>query len=100
MRIFVLGNQDEIVGFSLAGVDTLEVSDEKDFIEKMDSLLSSDDVGIIAVVDRYFDTFQDNFSERVRKKAVPSVVFIPSIDGIHIKKDLKGFLAGVLGIRL
>jgi V/A-type H+-transporting ATPase subunit F len=99
MKIVVLGNQDEVIGFSLAGVDILEIQDDEDFVKKMSKVLSQDDIGIIVVVDRYFNIFQEKFSENIRKKAVPAVVFIPSIDGIYIKKDIKGFLAGVLGIR-
>ena len=97
MRIVVFGNEDEIVGFSLAGVDTVQV-DKKNFVQKFKEISDSEDIGIVVITDRFFDLFQENFYEKMRKKAVPAVIFIPSFDGIHMKKSLKEFVADVIGI--
>ncbi|WP_457625996.1 V-type ATP synthase subunit F [Persephonella sp.] len=100
MRIVVAGNTDEITGFSLAGVDTLLIESEEDFVEKIHKLMGSDDIGIIVITDRYFDLFDKHFSKELQKRAIPVVVFIPSIDGVHMKRNLKEFVAGVIGIRI
>ncbi len=99
MRIVVFGNEDETAGFSLAGVDTVEV-DQKSFVQKFQEIYEREDVGIIVITDRFFDLFQKNFYEKMRKKAVPAVIFIPSFDGIHMKKSLKEFVADVIGVRI
>ncbi|SNZ09165.1 V/A-type H+-transporting ATPase subunit F [Persephonella hydrogeniphila] len=100
MRIVVTGNKDEITGFSLAGVDTVLIENDEDFKEKIDGIIHSEDTGVLVITDRYFELFEKHFSQKIKKKAIPAVIFIPSIDGIHMKKSLKEFVAGVIGIRI
>ena len=66
----------------------------------MQQLFTDQEIGVIAVVDRYFSLFSERFSSVIEKKAVPAVVFIPSMDGTYHKSSLKEYLASVLGIRL
>ena len=100
MKLVLVGNEDECLGFSLAGIKGVIVSDETAFIEEMKQLLKDPEIGVIAVVDRYFSVFAENFSSEIKKQAIPAVVFIPSIDGIHHETSLKEYLASILGIRL
>lgn len=96
----MVGNEEECLGFSLAGVESVSVEDERMFVEQMQKLFSDQEIGVIAVADRYFSLFSERFSSVIEKKAVPAVVFIPSMDGTHHKSSLKEYLASVLGIRL
>ena len=100
MKLVVVGNEEESLGFSLAGIEGVVVDDELMFVEKMQQLLEDSDIGVIAVVDRYFSLFSERFSEVIKKQAVPAVVFIPSMDGTHHETSLKEYLANILGIRL
>ncbi len=100
MKLVIVGNEEECLGFSLAGVEGVIVEDERMFIEQMQQLFTDQEIGVIAVADRYFSLFSERFSSVIEKKAVPAVVFIPSMDGTHHKSSLKEYLASVLGIRL
>ena len=100
MKLVIVGNEEECLGFSLAGIKGVIVSDEPLFIEEMHNLLQDPDIGVIAVVDRYFSVFAEHFSESRKKHAIPAVVFLPSMDGTHHKTSLKEYLANILGIRL
>ena len=100
MKLVIVGNEDECLGFSLAGVEGIVVNDEPSFVEQMKQLFENPEIGVIAVVDRYFYVFSENFSTVIKKQAVPAVVFIPCIDGIHHESSLKEYLASILGIRL
>jgi V/A-type H+-transporting ATPase subunit F len=100
MKLVVVGNEEESLGFSLAGIEGVVVEDEAMFVEQMQRLLESDEIGVIAVADRYFSIFAERFSTVIKTKAVPAVVFIPSIDGTHHEANLKEYLAAILGIRL
>jgi len=100
MKLVIVGNEEECLGFSLAGVKGAVVEDETMFIEKMKSLFDDHNVGVIAIVDRYFSLFSEHFSSVIEKRAIPAVVFIPSLDGIHHQSSLKEYLAKILGIRL
>lgn len=100
MKLVVVGNKEECLGFSLAGVEGTVVGDETGFVEAMQRLLSDSEVGVIAVVDRYFSLFAERFNVDIEKRAIPVVVFIPSIDGTHHESSLKEYLASILGVRL
>lgn len=98
MKVVIVGNKDECLGFSLAGVEPKVVENKKDFITTIEHLYSDSEVGIIVVVDRYFEVYEKHFTKKT--SALPAVVFVPSIDKTYLKRDLKGFLANVLGIKL
>jgi len=100
MKLVMVGNEDECLGFSFAGVEGVIVEDVRTFIEEMQQLFDDGDVGVIAVADRYFALFSERFSSVIEKRAVPAVVFIPSMDGTHHTSSLKEYLASILGIRL
>jgi V/A-type H+-transporting ATPase subunit F len=100
MKLVIVGNEEECLGFSLAGVKGGIVEDEKVFVEQMKQLFADHDVGVIAIADRYFSLFSERFSSVIETRAVPSIVFIPSMDGTHHKSSLKEYLASILGIRL
>ena len=100
MKFVIVGNEDECLGFLLAGVKGIVVNDEVSFIEQMKVLLANPEIGVVAVVDRYFGVFSENFNSVIKKQAVPAVIFIPCIDGIHHEISLKEHLASILGIRL
>lgn len=100
MKLVIVGNEEECLGFSLSGVEGVIVEDEDMFVEQMQQLFSDHEIGVIAIVDRYFSVFSERFSLLIEKRAVPAIVFIPSMDGIHHKSSLKEYLASILGIRL
>jgi V/A-type H+-transporting ATPase subunit F len=97
MKIIFLGIKEECIGFSLCGIDTLEVNDfKKDFKE----IIKDKDVGLIIITDRYYEIFKENFSHFSKKKAVPSIVFVPSFEKTYLNENIKRYLSNVLGIRL
>jgi len=100
MKLVIVGNEEECLGFSLVGVEGVIVEDDSMFVEKMQQLFSDHEIGVIAIADRYFSIFSERFSTVIEKRAVPAVVFIPSMDGTHHKSSLKEYLASILGIRL
>lgn len=100
MKLAIVGNSDESLGFSLAGAIPYRVENDKEFIETMKILFNDKEIGLIIIVDRFFDLFSKKFASSMKKSAIPAIVFIPSIDGVYLKQDLKGFLANVLGIKL
>ena len=100
MKLIIVGSEEECLGFSLAGVEGTVVNDDDMFVEAMKQLLDDHDIGVIAITDRYFTLFSEHFNSVIEKRAIPAIVFIPSIDGIHHESSLKEYLANILGIRL
>ncbi len=99
MRLLFLGNKEECVGFALAGAESVTVESEEAFARQMEKLLADSRSGLIIAADRFFECYEKRFSKEGKKRAVPAVVFVPSIEGRHLERDIKGYLSGVLGIR-
>ncbi len=100
MRVVVIGSKDECLGFKLAGCETVNVVNEDDAVRNLDKLLSNNDVAVVGIVDRFYDLVLNRFKERLKERAIPSVVFIPSFSGVKLKRSLKEYVGDVLGIRL
>ncbi len=100
MKLVIVGNEEECLGFSLAGIEGIVAEDNAMFLEKMHALFGDRDVGVIAIADRYFSLFAKHFNSMIEKRALPAIVFVPSIDGNHHESSLKEYLATILGIRL
>ena len=100
MKLFFLGNPEECAGFSLAGAESIPVEEPSQFTDTMKRLLDNPESGVIIVADRFFGKYESTFSKRREKEAVPTVIFVPSIDGKHLQQTIKGYLSSVLGIRL
>jgi len=100
MKLLFLGNREECAGFSLAGARSVVIEETAEFAETMERLLDDPENGVIIVADRFFERYENLFGRRREKEAIPSVVFVPSIDGRHLRRTIKGYLSSVLGIRL
>ncbi|SNR61509.1 V-type ATP synthase subunit F [Desulfurobacterium atlanticum] len=100
MRMVFVGTDDECTGFGLAGVETVVVETEREFQQEMLKLLKEPSVAVIVVSEKFVDFFNKSLKEKLGKKALPAVVFVPSFEGVTSKQSLKEFLASVLGIRL
>ncbi len=100
MKLLFLGNREECLGFALAGAEGVVVEDDDAFAEQMQKLLSESESGLIIAADRFFECYEKRLSKTIQKRAIPAVVFVPSIEGRHLERDIKRYLSGVLGIRL
>ncbi|GAB6075053.1 V-type ATP synthase subunit F [Nautilia lithotrophica] len=97
MKITFIGNKEECLGFSLCGIETIEV---KNFEEDLQKVLKNKQIGLVIVADRYYETFKNKFSNYTKKNALPAIVFIPSFEKTYMQESIKGYLSNVLGIRL
>jgi V/A-type H+-transporting ATPase subunit F len=97
MKIVLLGNREECLGFSLCGIETVKVGNfEEDFLK----VLKDKNTGLVIIADRYYETFKLKFSNYTKKNALPAIVFIPSFEKTYMQESIKGYLSNVLGIRL
>ncbi|ACM92496.1 ATP synthase (F/14-kDa) subunit [Nautilia profundicola AmH] len=97
MKIVLLGNKEECLGFSLCGIETVEVDN---FEENLQKVLKNKQTGLVIIADRYYEIFKQKFSNYTKKNALPAIVFIPSFEKTYMQESIKGYLSNVLGIRL
>jgi len=99
-KIVVIGERELVLGYRLIGCSECYIVDEHDCVQKMNSLLSRKDVGIIIASDFIRDYLSDADLEKIEFLTRPLVVFVPS--QMKAKKGeeevLKEIVKRVLGI--
>lgn len=82
MKVLVIGHQDAVLGFSLAGVSGQAVSTAAEANQALDNALASRDVGIILVTQDVAGMLQSRVDDLKLHSTIPLVVEIPSPAGV------------------
>ncbi len=72
--LIVIGPEDMIKGFRLAGFEVMEVSPDTDATSLVEKLAEEGKYTIIFMEDSLFNSIQDELMRRIRKKGLPVVV--------------------------
>ena len=82
MKVLVIGHQDAVLGFSLAGVSGQAVSTAAEANQALDNALASRDVGIILVTQDVAGMLQSRVDDLKLHSTIPLVVESPSPAGV------------------
>ena len=100
MKIVVVGDLDDVIGFSLAGVqETYYVTpDEEDRIRSIvESLASRKDVAIVVMTPEIYDKVRDLVTEFAKEKTFPVFLDLPR-EGVL--KSLEDLVSKALGVKM
>lgn len=101
MKVLVIGHPDAVLGFSLAGVHGLAVSNLDEANQALDSALAAHDIGIILVTKDVARLIESRVEHLKLHSTVPLVVEIPSPEGVAPNEPSLGDLVlRAIGIRL
>jgi V/A-type H+-transporting ATPase subunit F len=76
-RFVVVTDPDTAPGFRLAGVEVLEISDQKEARKLLPTLLLKDDTGIVAVNEDFMATVDERLMDKIEKTYRPIIIPIP-----------------------
>jgi len=65
---------DTSVGFRLAGIEVMEVTEDRDLKILLEGLIERGDYGLLAVEERLLAKVPDEILRRIRKKGIPVIV--------------------------
>ncbi len=77
MRIYVIGNQDAVLGFALVGVDGRIVSDAQEVREALDASLADRSIGLLLVTSDAAEQARERVDALKVNSLEPLVVEIP-----------------------
>lgn len=101
MKLRVLGNQDAVWGFALAGVHGQIVTTPDELHEALDAALGDGDVGIVLVTEGVADLDRQRIDELVMRSQIPIVVEIPGPGGPSPERpSLSELIRRTIGIRV
>ena len=81
MKLFVVGNQDAVWGFALAGVRGQIVATADELYQALDTVLADEEIGIVLVTEDVADLARRRIDELVTRSHKPLVVEIPGPGG-------------------
>ena len=101
MKVFVIGNQEAVLGFSLVGVRGKAVASAPEINQALDEALSNTDAGIVLVTADAAEMVQARMDLLKLRSTVPLVVEIPGPMGVGPDQpSLNEIVLRAIGVKL
>jgi V/A-type H+-transporting ATPase subunit F len=101
MKLLVIGNQDAVWGFGLAGVHGQIVNTTEALNDALDTALHDSDVGIILITEDVTELAPQRIHTLMAKSTIPLVVEIPGPGGPDPERlPLGEMIRRTIGVRL
>lgn len=98
MKVVVIGDTTFVSALRLAGAEGIEVRDEKEFIEALNTAMRKKDVSLIILPSNMASKHRKAIAELRRKTSLPIIYELPPVVGRHEPVDYKMLLRDLLGI--
>lgn len=101
MKVMVIGNQEAVRGFSLAGVNGKVASSAEEASQALDQALAEEDLGIVLVTQDISRLIEPKMDQLKLRSTVPLVVEIPGPEGVSPDTPSLGdYVLRAIGIRI
>lgn len=101
MKVFIIGNQEAVLGFSLVGVHGKAVTTAAEANEALDEALSNTENGIVLITEDIAGLIQGRMDELKLRSTVPLVVEIPGPQGkAEGQPSLNEIVMRAIGVKL
>ena len=101
MKILVIGNEEAVLGFSLAGVQGEVVTTAEETNQALDQALTSKDIGIILVTQEVSGLIQARMDNLQLRSTIPLVVEIPGPGGVSPDQPtLSDVILRAIGVKI
>jgi V/A-type H+-transporting ATPase subunit F len=101
MKYFIIGDEDSVLGFSMAGVDGIAVADALSADKAFSEALSDKENGIILITERIAELIRDKVDRYIFTVKFPLIVEIPDRFGsVEGRGDLRKMVNEAIGIKL
>lgn len=101
MRVLVIGSQDAVWGFALAGVHGEIATTPEELLQALDTALADKEIGIVLITDDVADLARQRVDRLIARSTVPLVVEIPGPGGPSPDKaSLSEVLRQTIGVKL
>ena len=90
MNYFVIGDEDTVLGFGLAGIEGQEVTTSDEAAQALDTALQNAAIRIVIITERIADLIRPRVDSLIFSEQFPLIVEIP---------DRNGKLSGKPGLR-
>lgn len=101
MNYFIIGDEDTVLGFELAGVSGSAVVTTDEVDKAFNAALEDKNNGIIIITEDAADKIREKVDKFLFTAAFPLIVEIPGSNSTKTdRKDLRSLVNGAIGIKL
>ncbi|HAK44702.1 MAG TPA: ATPase [Spirochaeta sp.] len=100
MNYFIIGDEDAVLGFELAGVSGVAVESADEADAAFNTALEDKNNGIIIITETAADFIREKVDKYLFTAAFPLIVEIPGSGGRSERKDLRALVNEAIGIKL
>lgn len=101
MSFFVIGDEETVLGFKLAGVPGKLARNEKEARESFQLVSADSEVKIIIVNEKIAEKIRKELDEHSKKNEIPLIIEVPDKDGpFKNRPELKELLKASVGIKI
>jgi len=101
MKLWVIGSQDAVWGFALAGVGGQIAATAEELNQALDAALEDEEVGIILVTEDVANLSRQRVEQAMVRSTVPLVVEIPGPEGPSPERpSLSEVIRRAIGVRI
>lgn len=101
MNYFVIGDQDTVLGFSLAGVEGKAVASREETETAFSEVMDKSDIAIVVITEKCAGWIRDRIENYLFTKDFPLIVEIPDRTGPNPDRpSLKQTINAAIGIKI
>jgi V/A-type H+-transporting ATPase subunit F len=100
MKLFVLGHEDTVLGFSLIGVDGLATEDPMAAISKLDEIVAQGEVGLVLITAGLASRMRERVEDMERGPGLPLVLQVAAPGEPLEQPPIRDLVRKALGIKL
>lgn len=101
MNYFVIGDQDTVLGFNLAGVEGKVVKNKEEVLEAFSVAVSDEKIGIVVITEKAANQIRDRINDYLFTKDFPLIVEIPDREGVDPNRvGFRQLVNKAIGIKL
>lgn len=101
MRFFVIGDQDTVLGFKLAGVEGEIVRTPEETRDSLERAVGRQEIGIVIMTERAAESIRNDVDRYVFKSELPLIIEIPDLSGpMEGRKTVKEMIRQAVGVQL
>ena len=101
MKFYVIGDQETVLGFSLAGIDGEVVTDADEAKASLDHAFQNEDLGVVIISERIAASIRQTVNQYIYKTTFPLIIEIPDRLGpMEDRGSVRDLIRAAVGISI
>lgn len=101
MKFYVIGDEDTVLGFRLAGIEGQTVRTADETRSALDEAFTMEDVAVIVIPERLAEQVRDRVNQYLYKTTFPLIIEIPDRLGpMEGRGSIRDLIRSAVGIHL